>query len=114
MLRINHAKHLDPSLAGAQNRNLGKVACAVKSHRLPASGLALLKQGRAIGTCSAKKIERHSEVFGRQPAFLGKALRRQIISIAIDRHLAHLDQALADASPQIRVGEPESNPQLVR
>ena len=93
---------------------LGKVTGTVESHRLPASCLALLKQGRAVVTCTAKEIERHSKVFGRQPAFLGQALGRQIISIAVDRHLAHLDQALANATAQIRVGKSKSNREIVR
>src|SRR5262249_46988790 len=69
---------------------------------------------RTVGACAAKKVERHSQIFGCQSALLGKALGCQVVRIAIDRNLAHLDQALAHATPQIRVCEAESNSELAR
>ena len=90
-----------------------EVTGTVERDPPPTQRLALPKQGDAIAARAAEEIERHCQVFGGQPAFFGKSLRRQVIGIAVQRHLAHLDETLAHAAPQIGIGKPERDAEFV-
>ena len=110
--RIDDADHLDLALAGAQDGDFRQIAGAAERHPGPAARGAFLEQLGAIRTGAAKEIERDGEIFGSEPALLGKTLRRQVIGIAIERHLPDLDETLADTAAQIAVGEPERDAEI--
>ena len=111
-LRVDNANRLDACFAGAEDRNLGEVAGAIKCDVAPAAGGAAFEQIGAIPSRPPEKVEGNREVFRRQPALFAKALRRQVLGVAIERDLAHFDQALAHTAAQIGVGETQGDAEI--
>ncbi len=112
--RIDDADNFYAAIAGAECGDLGKLPGAVEGNPSPSVRRALPQDFRGILARTTKELERYRQILSGQPALFGKSLRRQIVSIAVQRDLAHLDQALAHAVAQIGIGKAESDPQVTR
>ena len=74
----------------------------------PLDGPRLRAASNSVGAIElgpAEKAEGIGQVLDRQPGFLGKTLRRQIVAVAIRGHVRDFDIALLDAALEVGVDE---------
>ena len=62
-----------------------------------------------VVACATIEVKRIVKILCGEATLLGKAFRRQVVSIAIGGYLADLDQALFGATFEIAIDQPQGN-----
>ena len=103
----------DPAIDRRQDRDLREIRFAAENQGLEIALLCQRKGLRAIGAGLSEERKRCRQIFNRQPRFLSKALRREVIGVAARRRLADLDESLLDAASKVGVDEAKRDAEIL-
>ena len=109
---VHNANYLCVVLHRAQHGNFCKFAHTRQRNSTPAPFRAVRQQIIEFVACLAVELQRIREIPRCKAAFLGQALGRDVVGIAIGGRLRNLDPPFANTAFEIRVCQSQRDPEV--
>jgi len=110
--RIDNRDNCHGGFHRTQDSDFGEIRFAREHDAIEAARPRRLERARAFGLGKAKERKRVRQVLHRQPGFLRKPLRREVIGIAARRRVLNLDEAFFHAALEVGVDKAERDAEV--